>query len=581
MQSAEGKSQNELLHSAFCILHSAFISMLLLTSLASAQNGARYLIVTHDDYYNAIQPLAQWKQQQGMSCAVVKLSQIGSNPTNAQIRAYIINAWNTWSPRPEFVLLVGGVSLFPAFMHTQPMKWIFTDNDYGNMIGDRLVELPFGRFPCNSVEQCSIMVAKTLGYERTPYTGDTLWFHRMTAVINDSDDNDSTTYWGDARYVAAMAETAGYTAFDSLSSTRGRSATDIVNTVNDGTSFLFYRGEATDCWYTPFDLRPMFGSFTNGWRLPVVGSFTCQTLSLDEYPSDSMTGNTWVKVGTVTNPAGAVAVVGNVYNASDVAGQRSAMTRGFMERMFSDSIPYLGNSVLQGKMRIHELYPSDTMNYMGFILFGDPGLVIWTGVPQAPEIELDSMVAVGVDTLAVGVKRSGAPVRNALVCVRNRVQDTASTDSVYQYGYTDSLGRTALVFTTSRPETLDLTVTGGNCLPFEGCICVDSAPAGVGESGTRSAASLLRPLLTIQPSIGRGRFIITARTARLSPGRDDRVGIYSPAGRRVSECMLHQAGPDRQTGIWDAGNAPAGVYIVRTGTASGGWASRVLLVTRP
>ncbi len=48
------------------------------------QNGARYLIVTHDNYYNDILPLAQWKHKKGYYTKVVKLSETGS--TSAQIR---------------------------------------------------------------------------------------------------------------------------------------------------------------------------------------------------------------------------------------------------------------------------------------------------------------------------------------------------------------------------------------------------------------------------------------------------------------------------------------------------------------
>jgi len=47
-------------------------------SLIRAQEvGARYLIITHDNYYEALQPLAEWKTQKGMKAKIVKLSEIG------------------------------------------------------------------------------------------------------------------------------------------------------------------------------------------------------------------------------------------------------------------------------------------------------------------------------------------------------------------------------------------------------------------------------------------------------------------------------------------------------------------------
>ena len=78
-----------------------------------AQTGARYLIITYDNFYDALQPLVEWKTRKGMPTVVVKTSQTGSSTT--QIRNYIVNAYNTWNPRPEFVLLVGSAAYLPAF----------------------------------------------------------------------------------------------------------------------------------------------------------------------------------------------------------------------------------------------------------------------------------------------------------------------------------------------------------------------------------------------------------------------------------------------------------------------------------
>ena len=77
--------------------------LLVLCITAHAQElGARYLIVTHDNFYNAIQPLAEWKHRKGMRTKAVKLSEIGSSTT--QIKNYVQSAYDTWQIRPEFLL---------------------------------------------------------------------------------------------------------------------------------------------------------------------------------------------------------------------------------------------------------------------------------------------------------------------------------------------------------------------------------------------------------------------------------------------------------------------------------------------
>ena len=89
------------------------------------------------------------------------------------------------------------------------------------------------------------MVAKTLAYERTPYVADTQWFRTGTAVVNDTGDSDAATYWADARYVWSLASAAGYSRFDSLASSLHHNASSVVQSVNNGTSFMLYRGTAT------------------------------------------------------------------------------------------------------------------------------------------------------------------------------------------------------------------------------------------------------------------------------------------------------------------------------------------------
>ncbi|MCK4674154.1 hypothetical protein KAT67_09265, partial [candidate division WOR-3 bacterium] len=38
--------------------------------------GAKYLIITHDNYYDALISLAEWKTQKGLKAKIVKLSEI-------------------------------------------------------------------------------------------------------------------------------------------------------------------------------------------------------------------------------------------------------------------------------------------------------------------------------------------------------------------------------------------------------------------------------------------------------------------------------------------------------------------------
>jgi hypothetical protein len=520
-----------------------------------AQTGARYLVIANDYFYDAIQPLAQWKTKKGMLCTVVKTSQTGSS--NTQIRNFIVNAYNTWNPRPEFVLLVGG----GAYLASNAKGWgpysIRTDNPYASITGDYRAELPYGRLPCNSVRQCSVMVAKTLDYERTPDMGDTNWYHHATTVCRDSTDNDAPTYWSDIRTVINEAVANGFSSFDSLSSSRLQDSLDIRQSVNNGTAFVLYRGRASDNWYTPFDMRSYLGGLTNDRRLPIVCSFTCQTISLDNY-YDSMTGNTWVKAGTVTNPCGAVACVGNTHSAISVAGQRSAMTRGFFAGVFTESLLTLGNAVLRGKLQLYNEY-HDSMDYMGFNLLGDPELNVWTTVPRAMQVIHEAYVPMGPVTFTVSVAKSGSALCNALVCIR-------SNSGIYQYGYTDASGQISFSIDPTVEEMMDVTVTARNCIPYEGQAEIYD-PAAIAAP----AAARRKPetALTVSPNPGRAHFAISAQ-----PGAE--VSIHSSDGRLVWTGAMPAAGALN----WDASNMPAGVYLVQSVSGAGATVRRTLQVVR-
>lgn len=118
------------------------VAGLLLIPECWAPTGYRYLIITHDNFDAAVQPLAEWKHEKGMMCRVVRRYETGSSKT--KIRNYIINVYNTWEPRPEFLLLVGSGYCLTAYPHCRGIDAIYTDGPYGDMTGSYLAELPVG-----------------------------------------------------------------------------------------------------------------------------------------------------------------------------------------------------------------------------------------------------------------------------------------------------------------------------------------------------------------------------------------------------------------------------------------------------
>lgn len=523
-------------------------------ALVFAEEGARYLIITTDALAGAIQPLAEWKHFSGMKCKVVTLSQIGGTDTTA-IKNYIRNAYNNWPIRPEYVLLVGSPSALPSRYyiwirsHNQRITY-YTDNFYGDINGDLFIDIPVGRFPAKSARQCSVMVAKTLAYERYPELTDSLWLRKVTTIVNEGGDSDDTIYWNDVRILAR-----NFLSCDSLSRLRGDTATDVVNSVTNGTGMVMYRGTGVGNWREPFDVNPALTN--NGKKLPVVLSITCATMSLA--PNETMVGDAWVKAGTVNELKGAVAFFGNTHSLASnttTVRKRSAVARAFTKAVFEEGKTKLGRAMIQAKESLYRAF-RDTFDYHGFNLLGDPDLDIWTSTPKFPQVEHPATIPPGSQEFAVVVFCDGQPVPNALVCVS---MDT----SIYEYGYTDNYGAIAFNINPLDTGRLRLVVTGHNLYPYDTLIPV--AQVGIQESPALPASAHLYAT----PRVFRNTTRLTI--TRAAGGRE--IAIFNAAGRLVRRLntTAHEA-------IWDGTDnsgkpCPPGVYIC--GTEANG----VLLETR-
>jgi hypothetical protein len=420
------------------------------------------LIVTPDAFYNAVLPLAEWKHRKGMQTHVVKLSEIGG-PDKDLIHDYVQEAYDTWEVKPEYVTLVGDPEQIP--MPSMGL-FVWSDNFYTNMDEDLFNEIIPGRLPGDDVTTIGTVVKKTLMYERYPLQADTLWYRKGTTIVREDGDRDDSIYWHDTNLAARLMVNAGFTAMDSLSYFRGNNGDDIVAAVNDGRSYVMYRGQAVCMWWTPLEVAPE--NTQNGSKLPVVVSATCDQVD----PHYGNCGERWVKAGSLTELKGAVGFCGPTTAVMNQAYLRSAEACGFLQGLFlTDSLYTFGRAVEAGRRNVYAQYSSQS-EYKGFTCIGDPELNLWTHVPRSLEVSHAPTVRIGADTLVVGVSYQGAPLAHALVCVCMDVDST-----VYAYGYTDEAGEAAFDLRPSLLDTVWVTVTARNFRPYEGRALVVSSGA--------------------------------------------------------------------------------------------------------
>jgi len=430
-----------------------FFSIMALFVFVNAQEiGAKYLIITHDNFVNDIQPLAEWKHKKGMRTKVVTLSQIGSTP--AQIKSYIQTAYNTWPTRPEFLLLVGSPDL---------LQWgsSYSDNYYMEMTGDLFNDILAGRLTVHNNTEAQTVVKKILLYERTPDMTDSLWFTNACLIVREDiyDPHDDSIYWSDAYHARSLMWAHEYNIIDTLSRVANNTANDVIQSVNNGRAFVLYRGQGVTNWWDPFAVHPDLT--TNGEKLPIVLSVTCRTIGTGSSPA---TAEKWLLTGTPTNPRGGCGYFATTTTLSGGAHLRSATAKGFFNGVFVDKKRTFGEACETGRLNVYNLY-GNTSEYRGFATLGDPEMNIWTDTPKSSNVTHVPSVDASDESLTVTVTLQGSGVDSALVCI---VLDTM----LYEYGYTDIDGEVVLPLHDLHPGQMDVTVTGRNLLPYEALVTI-------------------------------------------------------------------------------------------------------------
>ncbi len=168
------------------------------------QEGADYIAIVYPDFQEAIQPLLEYRAQQGLRVFTTSPEALYDAytfglPDPAAIRAFLADALRNWpEPRPRFVLLVGDASYDPydylngpernlipsALIQTQFVGQTASDNWLADIDEDGRPDIALGRFPAQTPEQVQAMVTKTLRFEQQSAED---WVRRALMVADDKE----------------------------------------------------------------------------------------------------------------------------------------------------------------------------------------------------------------------------------------------------------------------------------------------------------------------------------------------------------------------------------------------------------
>ena len=448
------------------------------------------LCIMPDMYVEEFQPYADWKNKSGTEIIVTKFSEIGANQNNPDIiKNYILSVYNSWENVPTHILIIGD---YGTVVGCAPVKyvnydWTFVNEDYfveleGN---DYFPEMLIGRFTNHGTGgeyRLQVMVDKFMRYERYPNTSEVEWYKKGTVCSNNAYQSQVET----KRFAAQrMLQEGGFISVDTMMSNWQCTydENDIVAAINNGRSFLNYRGEGWDdgwhanCYY-------FNSSYVNGLnntnKLTFVTSIGCGVAMFDA--SQNCFGETWVEMGSLSEPTrGGCAFVGPTSNTH--TAYNNAIDKGIYIGMFNQGLDRLdspGEALLKGKLFMYLQYGNVyyvEYHFKIYCVLGDPSIHVWKDIPQQVTVTHPNEIYVGFNQVQITVNSSssGLPVSNARICI--------SGNGVYEISTTDIAGVATLDLTPSSVGNLYVTVCGGNVVPKESSIQVSLGTENVTPYG--------------------------------------------------------------------------------------------------
>jgi len=413
--------------------------------------GEEFLILTHPDFRDAADRLAQWKRDKGITTSVVNVNDgAGSGPdTKEEIDEFIENRFSRCGVRPSYILLFGDAEFIePFYVATSGSATTGTDYPYALLSadGDDVPDFALGRIPVDTLDQANTVVDKIINYESNPpsqfsfYSNVGIASQFQCCRSGGQSGRDERSFIETSELVRNELLNRGY-GVDRIytKTTNGSGGTipkrffngdplpadlgdgsgfmwdgdtnDIINAWNDGRFLFLHRDHGwEDGWANPsFTTTNVINDLSNGELLPVVFSVNCASGLFD---NETANGDYGTNVNTAYfaerllrhENGGAVGMLGDTRNSPTWAN--SALTRGYFDAVWPNTVADFGDSTRHFRL-------GDILNHGKLYLFTQVGVAGTTMAPTQDDLtsELYLWHALGDPTLQMW---TGIPLRRLI-----------------------------------------------------------------------------------------------------------------------------------------------------------------------
>ncbi len=386
-----------------------------LSDLRNQHNGADYIIITATELMRDVQPLADFRSQQGMRTKVVDVQDIYDEFNHGILNPYAIRdflkyAYENWQPpAPTYVLLIGDAnpidktSVVPTIQIQVPgYGSSSSDHQFVTFRGnDFFPEMFIGRVPATNSVDTRIFVERAIKYESTDEIGP--WHKRILMLAgSDEDFHIQTDALIEENRLTEKYETKLIYAAPSVGDDQlvGEGSTpvgrQVIDGFNSGASLVNYVGHgAGGRWASSrmMDLEDPQKNLTNISQLPFVISMTCFTGEFD-----SKTGCLAEEFLRSEN-GGAIGVIGGT--SIGLLYQDHVLNKEILEVIFHDKMLHIGAILAEAKTRFLINLPGYPDLAEVFTLFGDPATKL--RLPQTEmQIKTDTQKVLHRDVFDAG-----------------------------------------------------------------------------------------------------------------------------------------------------------------------------------
>jgi len=422
----------------------------------------------------------EFKKSQGYDVEILSYPEIAANQN--ELRDYLSD-YSALHPMLEYVLLVGDVTgsysipthLIASYNDADyPLDQ--TDYPYTFFTDDKMYSPDFfiGRWSIQAPAELLAIVSRTIGYSRLihPVTGsdlDTEYLDNAMIVAGNFSDTPGvawpvTPVWT-SKWLKDRLVDFNYSNIEEFYFTAGDpnedQTSDIASAWSDGVGIINYRGWGdASGWKKPIFKKEHIEDLDNGWKLPVVFSFVCNTGDFGNENNEACFGEKMIKTGTFINPKGAVAMIGPSDLDTDTKFN-NVICADVWDHLLEGRISELAPALHAGKQAVLNEFGSDfeatgaagTANIAEFYhhvygVLGDPSLSVWIGEPST--MEIFNMIAMNDDSGNSNLENSFVELRVSDIESGEYIQDVVGAliydGQLIGKGITNSFGQLSIDF---------------------------------------------------------------------------------------------------------------------------------------